>query len=562
MLCVGILVLEDCSPSSSSVSASFFFLALLSSIGALSKMLLYLTFTHAPVPLLSSLFSEKMKISAAVLVALSLPFSAVAEWRPAQVQQKDANGNVIFQPPRVSFQTLQHADDCSRIQDHLKSTFSDIGILSITDIPGFAREKPETLEAFAKCVQSSVTDGVAEHTFADGTVRKTIATIDGSDLFLDSIALRPECKEFQQVSGAFRGTVAEVTRAVGQVLSNLIPEAGPLLKDVTGEQGYNLGDIITQGQHLEHFHAYSKREDSSTTPADNTIDWHTDQGLMLVFSPGLVQGQPSKRDFFVTLKDGTHAVMEFDNKDELVILLGDGVNQYVNNHPSNEQQLQLRAVPHALSMHTAEDARVWYGRMVLPPAQALHPKHKMTFDEIRRQLNAAADTMEESVVAATIGCASVNEYSARFLQGADEDSCDPDTAQWCWHRCMEFGDFPESSPDVCASRNLEVACANEADELWADFHADKSFGLRCVNMTSAVYAIAPDNATEDGANRGEVAVDGSDHSAHDDDNHSDHDNSANGDAESYLSAASTWMGSWNVLLGFLLVPYAVLNIAH
>ena len=52
--------------------------------------------------------------------------------------------------------------------------------------------------------------------------------------------------------------------------------------------------------------------------------------------------------FYMELSDGSHVQVEFDQHDDLVLMLGDGMNQYVNPHSKQT----LRPVPHALSMPT------------------------------------------------------------------------------------------------------------------------------------------------------------------------------------------------------------------
>ena len=85
---------------------------------------------------------------------------------------------------------------------------------------------------------------------------------------------------------------------------------------------------------LEHFHVYQTQENATTDISEPTLDWHTDQGLLLIFSPGVLLSEDSTRippqDFFIRLPDGSPRAVQFTRKDELVILLGEGIEQYVN----------------------------------------------------------------------------------------------------------------------------------------------------------------------------------------------------------------------------------------
>jgi hypothetical protein len=83
-------------------------------------------------------------------------------------------------------------------------------------------------------------------------------------------------------------------------------------------------------------------------------------------------------------------MVQFDSQDDLVFLLGDGIHQMMNGENGNMESClnKFRATPHALSMplHQQDQSRVWYGRMVLPPATAIHPKHDQTFGFLRQML--------------------------------------------------------------------------------------------------------------------------------------------------------------------------------
>merc|ERR1740130_2516625 len=70
-----------------------------------------------------------------------------------------------------------------------------------------------------------------------------------------------------------------------------------------------------------------------------------------------------------------------------MFMLGGGVNQYVN--PKITEGPKLRATPHALQMkdydyRSSSASRVWFGRMFLPPNDAISETHRgMTFGRLR-----------------------------------------------------------------------------------------------------------------------------------------------------------------------------------
>jgi hypothetical protein len=228
------------------------------------------------------------------LLASSWPFTAAFD------RSEEA---AAFVPTRLSYRDLQKVleedrDDNALIVRSLQLTLQKVGLFSITDIPLFGNEKPETFESLPACVNALLQrskefrGSAARHVFPDGTIRKTIATTGDqrSLLLVDAVTTPKQCAPLQQVSGAFRDTVAEVARTVGMVLLRLVNDneasLGPLVWNQARDKSYNIAELVTTGEHLEHFHVYDK----PTTNKDNqnaksTLDWHTDQGLMLIFSP-------------------------------------------------------------------------------------------------------------------------------------------------------------------------------------------------------------------------------------------------------------------------------------
>ena len=66
-------------------------------------------------------------------------------------------------------------------------------------------------------------------------------------------------------------------------------------------------------------------------------------------------------------------MVNFNEEDDLVFFFGVATNQLINPLLIDEGKTPIRVLPHALKMPTHDDERLWYGRMVLAPADALHP---------------------------------------------------------------------------------------------------------------------------------------------------------------------------------------------
>jgi hypothetical protein len=78
-----------------------------------------------------------------------------------------------------------------------------------------------------------------------------------------------------------------------------------------------------------------------------------------------------------------------------------------------------------------------------------------------------------------LGCSS-SSMKARTLN--EVMTCQQGTL-FCWHACISHTD--EASPEACESKDLDLACINDAGELWDGIH-DGSFFPGCVDLTMAV----------------------------------------------------------------------------
>jgi hypothetical protein len=384
-------------------------------------------------------------------------------------------GSSIFEPLKVSYDDLMN--DCgSSVLSVMINELSDVGLISITNMPeSFRVAKKDTLSWMHPCaIKSGVTK---EHTFADGTRRLTMAshTIPGGIQVMKH-GNGGACEAFDQASFAFRKEVDRITRTFSDLVSSGLPEAAPLLKTQDGFLFKTLHDVVNNGEHLEHFHLY-QGSSVAKDQLDATIEWHTDQGLFLVFTPGVFTDSTAEdsasdlldetEGFYIELADGTRFPVKLDREDDLVIMLGDGVNQYVNPNLSGRK---LRAVPHALSMpaHDKGKARVWYGRMVLPPASAIHPEHGETFGHLRQLLiEASMDTRDETILG--LGCSS-ESFVFTHARQLEETSCEEGTL-YCWHRCMSLEEAGVSE-EICADQGLDLWCTSPRGELWDQSHGD------------------------------------------------------------------------------------------
>jgi hypothetical protein len=370
-----------------------------------------------------------------------------------------------YRPFRIPYNELIS----EKANDSFLTALQTVGMVSITNIPLFDKR---FLNALPTCLEEG---GVgSEFYFDDGSKRATLATRSVASISEPlKIPSSPACKEVEIESLAFRKTVSSVTTALTKYLATALGiNDEPLLFD-SYENPYTLTTIVNQGEQLEHFHCYSKEVESSN---EETLEWHIDQGLMLSFTPGLVDGEPT-RDFFIQQMNGETSLVEFSEVDDLVFFFGDGVDQYLNNYLVSKDISKLRSLPHALKLRLPKGKhRVWYGRMVLAPSVAIHPLHGLSYGSIR-------DSMMNDAQNLGLGCST--SLASRILA---DTNCTAESL-YCWHRCMVVKDY-NISEQICEERGLDLACINGEGYLWPGIH-NPSFKPGCVNLTTATYWIVP-----------------------------------------------------------------------
>lgn len=416
-----------------------------------------------------------------------------------------------YVPTRISFADLVGSSGGNDRDDVFWTTLREVGLLSITDIPDF--DKESMLKDLDDCLHHKKSVGAPDFHLdsnpSGGSRRRTLATrtLAGTpEGILATTASETQtdedasdlCSNLKASSESFRSAVQKASEAIAARFGAVESAA---LRDDTR---IPIQSLINEGEHLEHFHSYYSDQEASgsrgNAPSTATIDWHTDQGMMLLFTPGQRSDGTIPSGFFIQLKDGSTTEVDFDSKiDDLVIMLGDGVHQYINTESG--KSANLRAVPHAveLSDQSLESPRLWYGRMVLPPPEAIHQdSNGKTFGELRNaMIRGDADAL-------SLGCAS-SSMVARELSGElheeagkeDKIVCQEGTAMLCWMRCMNFTDY-DTGVDSCASESEHhsLVCANDGGELWKETHSSDYF-VRCLSKYEVVggefYGMKPDS---------------------------------------------------------------------
>jgi hypothetical protein len=300
--------------------------------------------------------------------------------------------------PSIAFNELSNHlgndGDASSGEQFRRSMLED-GILTVNDIPGFASLRRRVMPGVSACGANATSARVTN--FSDGTSRRTVAAItngfqssEALNLIYDA-ANEASCSEDLLADvDSFRELVSSVSRAFVARLGESFPskDGSPMLQsaDPASDPFDDISSLVAAGDHLEHFHAYSRGDRSPSgdnTASSETIDLHADQGMFIMSTPGIVvdlsQTPPatvndeSPGSFLIERRDGTIVECDFGFDDDvLVIMLGDGIDAIVN--PKMPDGVVLRSAPHAMRMPDLSSglARSWYGRMFLPPSNAVH----------------------------------------------------------------------------------------------------------------------------------------------------------------------------------------------
>lgn len=380
-------------------------------------------------------------------------------------------------------------------------------------VEGIAPARRAALLAVAACTEGAPVDGVQEVRLPDGTSRRSLGTrtLKG---------LAEPLKGCNGIGAATAAARALVDGAAQRLLQALQPlQRGSTALLCAGGASYpTLADVARAGEQLEHFHAYraspsngeggaaAESIESAVAGEEAAVPLHTDAGLFIAILPALYAATPAAPStttavapspiaspadggFYVQTWDGERAaVSAMAEAGSVVFVVGDGWASWLN----PQMHTPLRAAPHGMHMPKTRAAagaaalvRAWYGRMYLPPADAVQHPNGLPFGAWQqyhaahpadladgsaarsrdRRDGTAADgrkgaaepsegptpPTEASLLPA--GCAT----GRRFLSTASASSCLADQI-FCWHQCISVAALP------CTA--AEASCRRPDGTLW------------------------------------------------------------------------------------------------
>ena len=404
--------------------------------------------------------------------------------------------------------------------DCLARTLQIDGAVAITGVPGISRARSEAFRNVARCLHADASNSHA-HILGDGTIRRTIGARTFAGV-AEPIVCGSDDASVQAATDSLRALIDAATRRFTHALEPLVVDSSKLPASAS-----SLTQLVLSTEHLEHFHSYATPNRSTIETMDlgshrpesrapnemsakhpsvsgsihgiaavvdaaryppPTLPMHVDAGLFVAIVPALYTDaldpdgdltradDAQEPDFFVRRGDGAQAYLPSHLAlDSLIFVLGDGWRYWINPALS----MTLRAAPHSVvlrpSAATIEQQRVrlWHGRMVLPPSQAVMPNggdfaswkrarfaRGLLASTHRNASGLSKASTRLAEVALPTGCAG----GAPILTA--DDGCETSAGAagvMCWMQCMSVDDLPCGQEAQCYDTRTETLDPNCQD---------------------------------------------------------------------------------------------------
>lgn len=372
--------------------------------------------------------------------------------------------------PQISYDNLI-AHDHDSVQNMIKA-FQNLGALQIVNIPNFAKARESALTPLANCFDAK--EAIASIAMPDGSKRVSAAAASFNG---KAGEMNHECGESAK---DLRNIVDATTTQMFAAMDSMIPTGS---KAIMQPNYKTFSDLMSHGDHLEHLHAYYATNDISAD--SKTMNMHTDTGLLIAMTTGLIQGQDltSASGLYLQLPTGEEVKVKVAD-DSLIILMGEGANRWF----SPVYGSSFRAAPHSmLADLQGKGSRSWYGKMFLPPENALIQTQGVNYGRYR-YLEADA-SLKSFVVPATLtqdllpsACSHTSSKSVL----ASNTLCvrsDNSTGVMCWMQCMSVVNITCGLEAVCMVPSTGAVVAGSA--MCHDPVTKKACVLSCGAPTAA-----------------------------------------------------------------------------
>ncbi|KAJ0404076.1 hypothetical protein ATCC90586_008710 [Pythium insidiosum] len=360
------------------------------------------------------------------------------------------------------------------------------GIVSLKNIPKYAELRDEYLRKAAACAVHAKEHGaefLLHRRLQDGTERYTISTESGRRLDHSGFETVETCPGYQEVYHKFSRVIEGAIASLGQALDASTPIHIKRRQRHLGEQRMTARELMADSVHLDHFHAYEAAPRGIASEKELTLGMHTDNGLMIAMSApeyfdvqpsGEVKSRETRSDdagLIIQTADGK-TVRPSLRADELVLMLGEGINQWVSTTPKLHPVMHGMQYPRGLSY--ADDShrllRVWFGKMVLLSEDHVMHNTGMSY---REYTNHTTRYLLES--RSDPGFAAVACPSSRRLQASDNKcalktckpkagATSPDMIHSCQVTCNHVGATDDEK--LCAENCVCEESSSPATACW------------------------------------------------------------------------------------------------
>jgi hypothetical protein len=349
---------------------------------------------------------------------------------------------------------------------------------SSADIPNFSTAKKEAFNGLPECLSSE--PNTATMSMSDQSIRRTTAaeTQSGVNGKMNTKCGESASKLRAAVDIAISQLVAALDRAVYERSLSSAGSSIPVEQQYVMKPYKSFKSLVANGSHLEHLHVYSPPA-SSGRPAMmssdlKTMDFHTDSGFLVAMTRGYYRSSAeaaySDRDvgrgLYLELSTGQRVKVGASD-DALVVMVGAAASTWLEPLLGKP----LRPAPHALvaGLFDAHPSvtRSWFGKMYLPPKDAVLPDpekaskrgrgRQLTYGQYREwelsgstsqsslQLPAACDIRASSVSAA----ASSSPYSLLSSSNSLCTLSSGGTGVQCWMQCLAVDSLSCGTNAVC-----------------------------------------------------------------------------------------------------------------
>jgi hypothetical protein len=357
------------------------------------------------------------------------------------------------------------------------------GALQITGIPAFLDYRKEALDGISKCLYEDAEQETVITYLKDGSIRYSTGaiTVDGQAEDMTS-----QCGE---KASKLRNAVHNAVRLLTQALDNTVSSRRRIDENIKSEGEEDIlmapystyTSIVDKGSHLEHMHSYwgaisnnnsistssSSGSTSSSTSSIPTLGLHTDGGLFIAMTTGLYSENSKVCDesgLYIQMPTGFVSRANVPDS-SLIIMVGEGGSRWFN----TKLGLPLRAVPHKLeicfesttSSSSIHNTRAWYGKMFLPPKDALinltptdSQNGQVTTNTITYGKFRALEVKSMSKKGIERDTELLSSVCGPYSSPSDEEitlqteACADDEVQ-CWQQCYSVEDLPCGTDAVC-----------------------------------------------------------------------------------------------------------------